>query len=160
MEELLLLSLVWGVQISECGIKRQYPDDEVSGRDSEPTGKKTLFIMDSEDDRKAFFLSNAWETSVWRRLYVRTFLDGLNLRFPENMRMEDTAYTLSVLMECSSLARTDKCLYLYYINPESTMNSEKTKDYYMESHYSLFFRLITVKKLSELNHRHTLIGIF
>lgn len=136
----------WQVEVAECA---QMEVQEGRGIRTE-AGENTanLFLIETEEERRAFFLSNAWACGPVRRLYRRTFLEQNRCRFLEKVFMEDMYFTYLVLAKCRSWYQMTDPLYYYYQNPDSVMHSSAKKEYYMDVHH--VFRL-TAEELKKRN---------
>lgn len=136
----------WRVEVAECAQIEVQEDQEIRTDTAENTTK--LFLIETEEERKAFFLSNAWACGPVRRLYRKTFLEQNELRFLEKIFMEDMYFTYQVLGKCRSWYQITDPLYYYYQNPDSVMHSSAKKEYYMDVHH--VFQL-TAETLKERN---------
>lgn len=151
LEELLAGALKWNAEVSECGQNEVVPGEDEKAFARERTAQ--LFQIESEEERRAFFLSNAWACGPVRRLYRSSFLFRNRIFFLENIYMEDMYFTYLVLTHALSWYRISDPYYRYYQNPDSVMHSERKKEYYMDVHY-VFSRTV-----NELKRRGILPGI-
>lgn len=136
----------WQVEVAECAQMEVQEGHEIRTDAAENAAK--LFLIETEEERKAFFLSNAWACGPVRRLYRKTFLEQNELRFLEKIFMEDMYFTYQVLGKCRSWYQITDPLYYYYQNPDSVMHSSAKKEYYMDVHH--VFQL-TAETLKERN---------
>ena len=122
----------YNVNVMECDYIR-------FGNGSEPffsDGIEGILAYDLTDviTRKRYIIENGWRTSVWGRLYLRTFIEENQICFPENIYFEDVFFAEMVTMLLDKLVVIREQLYGYRIHEESTMFSKKMKEYYMEAH--------------------------
>ncbi len=136
----------WQVEVAECAQMEVQEGHEI--RQDAEEDKAKLFLIETEEERKAFFLSNAWACGPVRRLYRKSFLEQNRLRFLEKMFMEDMYFTYLVLAKCRSWYQISDPLYYYYQNPDSVMHSSAKKEYYMDVHRVFQF---TADDLKERN---------
>lgn len=134
----------WQVEVAECAQMEVQEGHEIRTDAAENTAK--LFLIETEEERKAFFLSNAWACGPVRRLYRKTFLEQNELRFLEKIFMEDMYFTYQVLGKCRSWYQITDPLYYYYQNPDSVMHSSAKKEYYMDVHHVFQFTAETLKE--------------
>lgn len=69
---------------------------------------------------------------VWNKIYRRTDMDMINIKFPENRFYEDIVYTCKVVHLLPSLVTVPNVYYFYRKNPYSIVNSyspQKDSDY-------------------------------
>lgn len=134
----------WQVEVAECAQMEVQEGHEIRTDAAENTAK--LFLIETEEERKAFFLSNAWACGPVRRLYRKTFLEQNGLRFLEKMFMEDMHFTYLVLAKCRSWYQITDPLYYYYQNPDSVMHSSAKREYYMDVHHVFQITTETLKE--------------
>ena len=60
------------------------------------------------------------------KLYRRSMLEKLNLRFAENVQYEDVMFVLRAICESGRMATVPGINYIYVQNPASTVNSRQT----------------------------------
>ena len=60
------------------------------------------------------------------KLYRRSMLERLNLRFAENVQYEDVMFVLRAICEGGRMATVPGTSYIYVQNPTSTVNSRQT----------------------------------
>ena len=117
--------------ITECGYTLLYDRDGVPNATA--SGKLALLHMNNPDDKRYYILNRYWKTSPWGRLYKRSFLVDNNIRFPENIFMEDILFSTECMYYMRSYLLLPANYYFYYGNDNGTMLSDKLKDYYMNT---------------------------
>lgn len=132
LDKLYRSIIKYNVNVVECDYIR-------FGKGSEPffSGEiKGILTYDLTDvlTRKRYIIENGWRTSVWGRLYLRSFIEENNIYFPEDIYFEDVYFAELVTMLLDKLVVIREQLYGYRIHEESTMFSNKMKEYYMEAH--------------------------
>lgn len=65
--------------------------------------------------------------SVWNKIYRRTFLEKIGLRFQNVRYYEDGYYTINALYYGNKLVTVPDTNYYYFINPSSIVKSGKTE---------------------------------
>ena len=65
--------------------------------------------------------------AVWNKIYRRTFLNSLNIKFREKKWYEDFDFSMKVLLSTNSIYVIDECLYYYFQRSGSTMNNNNFK---------------------------------
>lgn len=132
LEELYKGISRWNTEVSGC------TQTEVTGgkKETGDTEKKEaqLFLIETDEERKAFFLSNAWACGPVRRLYRKSFLLENRILFLEKIYMEDMYFTYLVLALSRSWYQIPDPLYFYHQNTDSVMHSASKKAYYMDVH--------------------------
>lgn len=139
LEELYHGISEWDTEVSECALTYIAPGQSPGKRADKHEGE--LFRIDSEEERRNFFISNAWEASATRRLFRKDFLQKNAIRFAEDCYMEDMYFSYLVLASFHSWHRIPDELYYYYQNTESTMHASNRYDYCMDVH-RVFARVI------------------
>ena len=132
LEELYRGITKWDTEIAECTQAEITGDHSIQS--DEKAKEAMLYLIETEEERRAFFLSNAWACGPVRRLYRKAFLERNGIRFLENIYMEDMFFTYSVLSHCRSWYHIPDPLYDYYQNADSVMHSSSRKNYYMDVH--------------------------
>ena len=146
LEELYKGILKWNTEVSECNQIEVFDGEKKIGDIEKKEAQ--LFLIETGEERRAFFLSNAWACGPIRRLYQKDFLWKYQIDFLENTYMEDMYFTYLVLAHCRSWYRISDPLYYYYQNRDSVMHSTAKKTYYMDVH-NVFKK--TVDRLKEDN---------
>ncbi len=119
---------------SDCGFEPFYGDFPTDTGKENDTGY--LDIIESLDDKRAFFANNAFINSPWMRLFSREFLlENDFICFPEGTFMEDIYFFYMVLAKAKTVYHVPLKLYFYFQNFEGVMLSEKFNDYYMDIHH-------------------------
>ncbi len=151
MLEWLVLGMVnYQTQIAECTFQTFKDENEIcyaTNRDKE--GLEQLILVENVEEANIFFINNAFETSACRRLYRRDFIQDAQLYFPENIFMEDIFFTQLAIVYCRSVYKVNRPLYYYFQNEESTMHSDKIKNYYMDVH---IVSAMVIEELRIRNH--------
>lgn len=70
-------------------------------------------------------------TSVWCKLYKKSFLDRINVKFPLNLRFEDEFFHYATLVNTDFVYIIHKTSYFYRQIKSSFMNREKYKTFDM-----------------------------
>ena len=145
LEELYLTANYFKCDYVDCEFEQFYekiPDDP------EDDGIKYLDVIENLDERRAFFLNNAFINAAWMRLFSRDFLVGNELlRFPPRTFMEDIYFFYLVIAKAKVVGHVPKKMYFYYQNPEGIMLSDRFNNYYMDIH-NVFAK--AVEKYKEL----------
>lgn len=131
LEQLYRYAKLDDCDITECGYTLFYDRDGVPNATA--SGKLTLLHMNNPDDKRYYILNRYWKTSPWGRLYKRSFLVDNNIRFPENIFMEDILFSTECMYHMRSYLLLPANYYFYYGNDNGTMLSDKLKDYYMNT---------------------------
>ena len=63
---------------------------------------------------------------VYNKLYRRSMLERLALRFAENVQYEDVEFVMRALCESGTMVTVPGVSYRYVLNPSSTVNSRQT----------------------------------
>lgn len=98
---------------------------EISTRELERTNE----IMKGEELFCLFSDESAVKASVCSQIYLRSFLENINLKFTEGYVAEDAAFNLRALVLAQTAVYIKKALYIYMIN-HSTIVSTKREDYF------------------------------
>lgn len=135
LEKLAIGLLKFDAQIAECEIQTFSNIDEIKPSiGAHNTDCAQLFLVESEEESKVFFVNHAFDTAVFRRLYRRDFIEETYLSFPEQIFMEDIYFTQLAMIYCRSMYKVNQPLYYYYQNTNATMLSDRLKGYYMDVH--------------------------
>jgi glycosyltransferase involved in cell wall biosynthesis len=128
IEALLYGAVKYQTDIAECEL--QPFSDELPEETKEK--KEQLIMVESEEERKTFFLINSIATGPCRRLYKTSFLRENRIHFAEGIYMEDICFSQSAIACCRTLYKTTEVLYYYYQNPNGTMHASGIINYYMD----------------------------
>ena len=63
---------------------------------------------------------------VYNKLYRRSMLEKLSLRFAENVQYEDVEFVMRAVCESGAMVTVPGVSYRYVLNPSSTVNSRQT----------------------------------
>lgn len=104
-----------------CRRKRDFSRDLVYFDEVPSDDKDITYIIEADNDRKAFIVNPPWDMCVYSKLIKKEFLVNNNIMFPENLAYEDT-YWISLLGLCvKRVCLCEDCLYHYFVNTESTV---------------------------------------
>lgn len=106
--------------VAMCGIVKQ-----------KPVGERVVVTFDSEEvvsvaADKLRVCHCPPEFHPVNKLYRRSMLDRLNLRFQEGVQYEDVMFVIRAIVECNSLVTVPGVSYYYVLNPTSTVKSRQT----------------------------------
>ncbi len=87
------------------------------------TGEKITIYTEQE---RAAFLKNGLPGGVYTKLYKKSFLEKNNLYFPEGLVYEDNYFGFLLAFSVTSLYVTDRVLYHYFYNLESTVTGKNS----------------------------------
>lgn len=76
-------------------------------------------VKDDYISKQLFF------TSVWNKIFKRSFLDENGIFFPEGVKYEDMFFCYLAILYSKSYCYIDKYLYHYYLNPNGTIQRRK-----------------------------------
>lgn len=106
----------------ECGYKQFKNESDIHVTTNIP---RSIYLhSDSYEDQRQFTVFSCTKTSVWGRLYKKSFIDKYTLRFIENVVYEDIPYTGITLFLADSYCRLNETLYFYRYNNEGIIFSE------------------------------------
>lgn len=99
-----------------------YADMVDSGADLEELGVKAILTRESDcgevtDDTRSYLIANLG--FPWTRIYRRDFLDENNIKYRENVILEDNDFLIEVIAKIKTLALVPEILYFYRNDPES-----------------------------------------
>lgn len=107
-----------------CNFLHIFPDEKdnfsLSLQDMEISGRDVLAHQKAQKNY------GVW-TVVWNKLYKRSVLE--NLRFPEGRYFEDEIFSDQLYLRCGSVCVVPDVLYFYRVWANSTMNTQKTRNY-------------------------------
>lgn len=106
--------------VAMCGIVKQ-----------KPVGERVVVTFDSEEvvsvaADKLRVCHCPPEFHPVNKLYRRSMLDRLNLRFQEGVQYEDVMFVIRAIVECNRLVTVPGVSYYYVLNPTSTVKSRQT----------------------------------
>ncbi|HCJ08847.1 MAG TPA: hypothetical protein DHV96_10975 [Lachnospiraceae bacterium] len=147
LDELIRGLLYCDASIAECEAQMimDYNNIPKNIEPNESTVHK-LTRVESDEEARIFYINQAFETSVCRRLYRRDFIEDTKLCFPEQIFMEDIYFSQLAMIYCKSMYQVNIPYYLYYIHPDSTMHSARLASYYMDIHKVSTLVIETVKE--------------
>lgn len=128
------------------------------GKDKVPKALPNKFvknkIVDSTLAIRSFFDEIPGQSSLWNKIYERTFLN--NLRHPrlniENVRAEDWEFNLFAMKEVKRLVAIDDVLYNYYVDNENSV----IRSFRMQDYYNIYRSIEILKDINnELNLGYT-----
>jgi glycosyltransferase involved in cell wall biosynthesis len=120
-EKLYDVAKKYDADISCCGFSRVYP----SSRSREKVSITSENVYESTQDK--YRVTNTPRMCyVFNKIYRRSVLDALNLRFQSGVYFEDVAFTIRALFFMKKLATTPETRYYYRANENSIMRGEKT----------------------------------
>lgn len=130
MEKLYEKAVITGADIVECNYK-----DVPSGEDFsvEVRGDLQYYDMTFEDHRKSYILKRGWKTSPWGRLYRRDFLIDHDIRFVEDIFMEDILFSERCMQYMKNYILIPETYYFYCYNTNGTMLGDGIRHYYMDT---------------------------
>lgn len=117
-----------GSDIVHCKSFRDNGTDIMSHR---LDGSYQRLLIDTDDKRKQFIVSNSIGYNVWDKIYRRSFLMEHNIIFPENLMYEDIIFSSLYYLYASKISIINYELYHYYINTDSTV-LKKNAAYHMD----------------------------
>lgn len=92
-------------------------------------------LINTKPDLRQAFADYAFITIPCGRLYKADFIrNNPDLRFPVGFKMEDIYFTYVSVAHAQSLQHLNTKQYYYFKTPNSTMRSERLKEYYMDVH--------------------------
>ncbi len=80
-----------------------------------------VFNIDNDKKRGVFLMCMSMGLTVWGKLYKRSFLCENDIYFPEGCAYEDRFTMLLMYMYAKKIAVTDRELYHYFVNEQSTV---------------------------------------
>lgn len=86
-------------------------------------------IMTGEELFCLFSDINAVKASACSQIYLRSFLESINLKFTEGYVAEDSSFSLKALILAKTTVYIKKAFYIYLIN-YSTVKSTKKEEYF------------------------------
>ncbi len=132
LEILVLADKCYPSDFVSCGFKEFDDEPDLSRLDA---GSARFMLMESDQDLKQFFISNAFITAPWGKLFKTEFLRMHRaVRFPEGYRMEDIFFTYMSVAYAGSWQYVPSGMYCYFRNPEGIMRSGRIREYYMDVH--------------------------
>lgn len=131
--------------ISMCASNRCYGDDGKGKRFD--SGFTQNFVS---NDIEKILISSSF--SPWNKLYKRDLF--IDLRFPIGMTYEDFALIPQVMYRAHRIAYTNKVLYHYFVNQNSTIMSQKNSTDYN------IIKAQHILEESELKNQKLLLSIF
>ncbi len=91
-------------------------------------GKEYNYTFENIDEKRQFLVSHVLSTSVWGRLYKRSFIEEHQLRFPVGVHYEDTYFCYMSYMYAEAVSKCDDIMYHYYRNPYGTVLGGSEQD--------------------------------
>lgn len=130
LEKLYEKAALTGCDIVECNYK-----DVPSGEDFsvEVRDQIQYYDMTSVEQRKKYILKRGWKTAPWGRLYRREFLIAHDIRFAEDIYMEDILFSERCMQHLKSYILLPETLYFYCYNENGTMLGSGIRHYYMDT---------------------------
>lgn len=96
-----------------------------------------LYDMGNTQHKKKYIIEQGAENAVWRHIYKTSFLIDNNIFFPENVKMEDLAFSHFCMFLANRIFELDEPLYNYRITPSGIMRTLRKEEYFDVAHLQL-----------------------
>lgn len=90
--------------------------------------KYRKFKLSINDYNKSFYIMNS---GVWNKIFRKSFLDKINIRFEEGLPAEDAIFTTSCFIQSKNVYYLPKIVYNYRLRQSDSISSNCTKDYFL-----------------------------
>lgn len=104
-----------GADIAECSYVETTDDDAQF-----PDGERSVTVYDAQQALQAHIQDTVFRQLIWNKLYRREMIG--QIRFPEDMKIDDEFFTYRVLGNAQKLIRSDRVCYAYRQQPNSIMH--------------------------------------
>lgn len=102
---------------NEAGIKTDFVSED------------KLYLLTDPKERKKYILTHGHISFVWKNMFRKQFLDDNNIRFPEDIFVEDLYFYELCMMTAQSAYEIKKPLYYYRRHSRSTTDTEFQKNF-------------------------------
>lgn len=145
LEKMYTAMYDYDCDIVECSYKQFQNESDAHVTTDIP---RSMYLQSAlENELRQITIFNCAKTSVWGRLYKKSFIDKNNLKFIEGLYYEDAQYTGLTLFMINSYYRLNQTLYFYRRNTEGIIFSDYIKD---KTHQAV---TVIEKYLEELSER-------
>jgi glycosyltransferase involved in cell wall biosynthesis len=111
-EELYRAAVLHSAEVAQCGFLEVFEDSGKTIKHSTKWGGDGSFGLSGLSQNPRTFL--ATKPTVWRRIYLRKFLLGYEIAFPEHVRrFDDLPFQFEVLVRAKRMAVIPDCYYSY-----------------------------------------------
>lgn len=86
------------------------------------------FKLSIEDYKNSFFIMNS---TVWNKIFRKSFLDELKIKFVERVPAEDAIFTTYCFIKSSNVYYMPKIMYNYRMRYTDSISNSCSKDYFM-----------------------------
>lgn len=86
------------------------------------------FKLSIEDYKNSFFIMNS---TVWNKVFRKSFLDELKIKFVERVPAEDAIFTTYCFIKSSNVYYMPKIMYNYRMRYTDSISNSCSKDYFM-----------------------------
>ncbi|MCR5671764.1 MAG: glycosyltransferase [Butyrivibrio sp.] len=146
LERMYLLAKCYPADVVSCDF--EVFENDVPVLEQQESSVSEITAVENDLERRQLFADNALLNPAWGKLYrTEFFREHQDLRFPENVKMEDIYFTYMLVAYAGVWIHLKQKLYCYYQNDEGIMKSPKSRNYYMDFHKVLE---MTVDKYKEL----------
>ena len=104
-----------GADIAECGYMETVDDHACF-----PEMEVTVAAYDAEIAMREHLMDRRFRQLIWNKLYRREMIG--DIRFPEDMKIDDEFFTYRVLGNAKKLLCSDRVCYAYRQQPDSIMH--------------------------------------
>jgi glycosyltransferase involved in cell wall biosynthesis len=118
----------------DCDFVECYWDtasDERHRKSVRVLGREGFYDLADDKTRERFYGNQIAMTSVWNKLFKKSFIVDNDIFFPEQLHYEDVFFCYLAFLYAKSCYRINKPLYHYFVNDTGIVH-QRGKDYQLE----------------------------
>ena len=102
-------------------------------------------------DGLSFFKKNAFKITAWSKVYRRSFLETIHLKFLEGRLHEDLSYTIPLCLCAKRVGHINKALYYYRQNRDGSIMKNVSYKNVLDFSHALCFDYYFLKQRNKLD---------